>query len=448
VCCTCSGSGNGQALGVGCSDPYSSGLNGSQGGLGPRWQVNASTGAFTYPPANPTWSGSTARRIEVLLSDLAPSGVGEHPPRYIGECQYVTPDDAAAGNQNNNASWREMTATELGGNYTFAMLGGTNRQQSAVQGWAQIDNQVQLGNVQVAGDGLFTIASRVYELGGGQYRYEYAVYNMNSHRSGGAFSVPVPVGVNVTNAGFHDVVYRNGDGPGNTNVSGLDWAFALNAGVATWSSETEAQNMAANALRWGTTYNFRFDCNVAPVPGSATIGLWRAGSPNSVDGAAQVPGPFGGSASVCSGDGVGTACPCGNNGVAGTGCLNSLGTSGVLTATGTASVSNDTLLLSGNGMPDAACLYFQGTQLANGGAGTVFGDGLRCAAGTVTRLGTKTNGQGSSGYPLGGDLSVSVQGSCTPGATRIYQIWYRNAAAFCTASTFNLSNGWQITWQS
>jgi hypothetical protein len=27
-----------------------------------------------------------------------------------------------------------------------------------------------------------------------------------------------------------------------------------------------------------------------------------------------------------------------------------------------------------------------------------------------------------------------------------YQVWYRNAASFCTPSTFNLSNGIEIAW--
>ncbi|MEO0662265.1 MAG: hypothetical protein AAFZ87_12060, partial [Planctomycetota bacterium] len=57
LCCSCISSGTGSRLGVGCSDPYSSGLNGSQGGLGPRWQVNAFTGAFSYPYAQPGQSG-------------------------------------------------------------------------------------------------------------------------------------------------------------------------------------------------------------------------------------------------------------------------------------------------------------------------------------------------------------------------------------------------------
>jgi hypothetical protein len=76
----------------------------------------------------------------------------------------------------------------------------------------------------------------------------------------------------------------------------------------------------------------------------------------------------------------------------------------------------------------------------------VFGDGLRCAAGSVIRLGTKVNILGASQYPTGGDQSVSVRGACAAGDVRTYQIWYRNAASFCTASTFNLTNGWQQVW--
>jgi hypothetical protein len=29
---------------------------------------------------------------------------------------------------------------------------------------------------------------------------------------------------------------------------------------------------------------------------------------------------------------------------------------------------------------------------------------------------------------------------------RTYQAWYRNSAAYCTASVFNLTNGVQIDW--
>jgi len=151
---------------------------------------------------------------------------------------------------------------------------------------------------------------------------------------------------------------------------------------------------------------------------------------------------------LCFGDGSGTACPCGNNSAVGAevGCLNSFGQGGKLVATGASSISNDTLALQGSQMPNSSALYFQGTSTSGGGAGIAFGDGLRCAGGNVIRLGTKSNTGGASQYPVAGDPDISVRGLCTVGAVRTYQVWYRNAAVFCTASTFNLTNGLSVTW--
>jgi hypothetical protein len=146
----------------------------------------------------------------------------------------------------------------------------------------------------------------------------------------------------------------------------------------------------------------------------------------------------------CSGDGSGTACPCGNTGATGNGCASSVNANGAnLSSSGAASISADSVAFQGSGMPNSSALYFQGTAQAS----AVFGDGLRCAGGTVIRLGTKTNVGGASGYPTGTDQAISVRGACGPGDVRHYQCWYRNAASFCTASTFNLTNGISITWQ-
>jgi hypothetical protein len=150
--------------------------------------------------------------------------------------------------------------------------------------------------------------------------------------------------------------------------------------------------------------------------------------------------------SFCSGDGTATACPCGNSGAAGAGCASSVGLGATLAGTGNASIANDSFVLGGSGMPNSSALYFQGTTQFNGGLGSVFGDGLRCAGGTIVRLGTKTNSGGSSAYPGPGDVVISIRGANAAGSTRTYQVWYRNAAAFCTPSTFNLSNGIQLTW--
>ena len=150
----------------------------------------------------------------------------------------------------------------------------------------------------------------------------------------------------------------------------------------------------------------------------------------------------------CFGDGSGVACPCGNASSAGAaaGCLNSLGTAGTLRGAGLASIASDSFQLRGSAMANSSALYFQGTTQAGAGLGTVFGDGLRCAAGSVIRLGTKVNAAGQSTFPGAGDPSVSVRGAVPAGSTRTYQVWYRNAAAFCAAETFNLTNGLSVAW--
>lgn len=137
--------------------------------------------------------------------------------------------------------------------------------------------------------------------------------------------------------------------------------------------------------------------------------------------------------------------PCGNT-ASESGCRNSTGSGAGLTATGTASVSSDTLALVGSGMPvGSSAVYFQGTDPVNGGAGAPFGDGLRCAGGTVVRLGTKTNTDGTSRYPEAGDAPVSVRGLVPVGATRRYQTWCRDPSGPC-GSGFNLTNAVVVTW--
>ncbi len=160
------------------------------------------------------------------------------------------------------------------------------------------------------------------------------------------------------------------------------------------------------------------------------------------------PPPMGSNGALfCFGDGSGTACPCGNNGLSGNGCANSLNAQGAsLRAGGAPSIANDSVRLYGAGMTNSSVLYFQGTVQQSSGAGTQFGDGKRCAGGAVVRLGTKVNSFGLSYYPDFGDASISVRGLVTAPGSRTYQAWYRNSASFCTVSTFNLSNGVEVVW--
>jgi hypothetical protein len=580
---------------------------------------------------------------------------------------------------------------------------------------------VTLTNVDLPSEGRLVLGQKVTPLGGGQYHYEFALYNMNSDGAVRSFSLPIPAGVTITNVGFRDVDYRNGDGPGNVNYDGMNWTVTNSGGVLTWSTQTFAQNPSANAPRWGSTYNFRFDANAAPTKGIVTLGRYKSGgstavgaslpaaagpdadgdgvidgvdncpatpnpsqsdadgdttgdacdtctdtdgdgfgdtgfanntcaldgcpndplksapgacgcgtadtdsdgdgtpncndgcpndplkiapglcgcgtpdtdsdgdgtpncndgcpsdplkvapglcgcgtpdtdsdgdgTPNCNDGCpndplkvaagtcgcgvaetdtdgdgvadcidtctavpnpsqvdqdsdglgdacdncASIANPAQGdcdadqigdvceiaagapdcnangipdacdlasgtsldlnatgvpdeceaaAVAFCFGDGSGTPCPCGNTSPpgAGAGCLSSLGVGGLVVAQGVPSVTADSLVLPGTQMPNSSALYFQGTFQLGGGAGTAFGDGLRCAGGSVLRLGTKINAGNASQYPSAGDLPISVRGLVTAPGVRTYQTWYRNAASFCTASTFNLSNGLVVIW--
>ncbi|MBK7877470.1 MAG: hypothetical protein IPJ77_17335 [Planctomycetes bacterium] len=450
LCCpTCTSSGTGSRLGIGCADPYTAGLNGAQGGLGPHWQVDAQTGIFTYPPANPAWAGSVARRLQVAVADCEVTGA-PGAARYFGEGQYVTRDDALAGNQNNNSSWREMFLTSpAAGNFDFNLTGPTFRAQSAIEAWPQIESGVTLNTVTATGKIL--VGSKATNLGGGQWHYEYAVYNMNSSRNVGSFSVPVPAGTVVSNIGFRDVAYHDGDGNGSVNYSGVDWVGAVSGGAITWACETQAVNNNANAIRWGTTYNFRFDANVAPTSGSLTLGLWTPGTPSTIATTGDVPGA-GTFLAYCAGDGVDplvtTPCPCGNVGAAGNGCASSFNASGAhLSAHG--AVATDDVVLDGSGMnPTGNCIFLKGDLNVPGGL--VFGDGLRCLDGNLIRLRTKALAGGAASFPDSADtITLSARGG-TPvasGLTGYYTVYYRNASAgFCPPETFNAANGFRVTW--
>lgn len=450
LCCPTCIATDGTHLGVGCSDPYTAGRNGTQSGLGPRYQVDAHTGYFVYPPANPSYSGPTARRCEFLSSEVDTSPGN----RYFGECQYVCPDDAAAGNNNNNASWRELNASGSNPNYAFSLTGPTTREQGAIQAWALCESGVTVVDTQIPNDGLFHVAYKTTSLGSGQYHYEIAVHNLNSNRNCGSFSIPIPVGVVVTNIGFHDVDYRNGDGGGNVNYSGLDWTGTVSGGALTWACESAATNLNANALRWGTTYNFRFDANAAPVAGTATLGLWKPGSPGSMSVAMEVPGGGAVINPFCFGDGTSTACPCGNSGTVGHGCQNSMATGGsLLTGTGDPSLSADTLHFTATGeLPSALSIVLQGNTPIGP---ALFGDGLRCAGGTLKRLYVKSASGGVVNAPQGADLSVSARSAALGdpiggGTFRFYQVYYRDSnASFCPdppGGTFNVSNGLTVAW--
>lgn len=337
---------------VGCSDPYSSGLNGDRQYMGPTFEVNAHTGFFPARHSAANATSNIASRLQIHNRDL--DATLNEGALYYAQAHYVHPDDAFRENDNNNASFRRINFTRptpltAPDRYNMSMVGATQQERSVIRAWQDNDLSVLETDAQAPGEGLFILANKVTDLGNGFHRYEYALQNLNSDRSGGSFRVPLPEGVVLQNIGFHDVEHHSGDGevclncscvggsaigqacqeqadcPGGScvgnrqNYDGTDWAVTVVEGSITWATTPYTTDPNANALRWGTMYNFRFDANIGPDASIVTLGLFKPGFPS--DFTISTRGPaldfidcnFNGLPDICDVSCAGVGCdqPCG-----------------------------------------------------------------------------------------------------------------------------------------
>jgi hypothetical protein len=298
--CNTSGCSTGLTLCTGCSDTYGASLNGQQSGLGSRAWVNPFTGYFPGSNPNPAnHSGHThtgaSHRVLVNMSDLNTSlNAGA---TYFAESQYVAPNEYTWCHSNpgqcnmyNNVSYRQYSVTGTT-SFTFSPVGATVRMQPAIQAWTGAT--ISQFKPDPSNDGIGLVGYKVTNPSTGVYHYEYAIYNENLDRAVQMFSVPLGNGITVNNVGFHAPPQEPGwanDGTlNNAGFSSTPWTPTQTANALTWACETYAQNQNANAIRWGTLYNFRFDSNKAPMVGTVTLGFFKTGAPITMS--AQVPTP-------------------------------------------------------------------------------------------------------------------------------------------------------------
>jgi hypothetical protein len=293
--CNTNACSQGVQLCPGCSDLYFASTNADQGSIGSRAWVNPFTGVFQSSANNHSGHShnDVSHRMRVNVDDLNttlnPGAI------YFAEAQYITPHEYSwcqshpgECNMFNNASYRQFMVSGIS-NFTFSPVGPTVRMQPAVMAWTGATvNQVQPdpGN-----DGIWFMGYKVANPTTGVWHYEYAVYNQNLDRGIQSFSVPLGAGANLSNIGFHAPPQEPGwanDGTfNNQGYSSMPWVVTQASDSITWNSETFAQNQNANAIRWGTLYNFRFDADQPPQNANATISFFKTGSPITV--AIQAP---------------------------------------------------------------------------------------------------------------------------------------------------------------
>ncbi|MEO8196405.1 MAG: hypothetical protein ABI689_06755 [Thermoanaerobaculia bacterium] len=267
----------GSQLGVGCTDTYGAGLNGSRP-MGERSEVNATTGVFPFPYSVVPTSEISDQRIKVAEVDL--DAAVNPGALYWVEAQYIADNDAVAGNGLNNASYRAVTVLATSP-YNLTFAAATTREKTALRAWKATDLDVEWVNVDLPGAIVerFEVARKVTNPSPGLWHFEYAIRNMNSDRSGQFFAVDFADGTTITNPGFKDIEHHSGE-----PYSTVDWTTNVNVpnSVISWFSEDFATNANANALRWATLFNFWFDAD-SPDAAIHRLTFFKPGSPTFID---------------------------------------------------------------------------------------------------------------------------------------------------------------------
>ncbi|MEL7059412.1 MAG: hypothetical protein AAGN46_05230 [Acidobacteriota bacterium] len=255
---------NSDILGLGCEDVYGTGTNNSYNHVSLREEIEAGPalwngvgshfdqngdGVQDHPGNGTPGDGGMDHRLPILEADLDTLGA-----EYWIESWYIIRDDI---NIFNNMGHQQVGPSQSGsGNWSFpttsAYLGGP-----AIDRWAdEVEAGVQSTNetLQTA-QGHVQIAVRVRELGGGLFRYEYAVMNHDIDAQFDSFTIPVPEG-----ALLQDVLFRDNDqDPGN------EWTFANAGGFASWSSpNVSSPPEVGEAQDWGMLFNFGFTTPISP----------------------------------------------------------------------------------------------------------------------------------------------------------------------------------------
>jgi hypothetical protein len=279
-------------MGVNCADVYGSGFN-SPAGMAPRSRVNATLGTLTGARGGGTAETNINTRVQVRASDVNSQPAGT---RYFFETIHLLPDDAmhvragrtVAENAMNNATSQEIGIASSTAVPT--MIGGPGVGLAAISRWAVLDSDVSVvtadhndtPNPSASFPGTF-VKSRFYVAGGatplpgGLWRYEFAVFNLNSDRSCGSLTLAIPGIATVT-----DLTLRHPSSHSGEPFSNAAWTVGRTASALTFATVPFAQDMNANAIRWGTMYNFGFTSNAGPLTGTATLGLFKPGTISSI----------------------------------------------------------------------------------------------------------------------------------------------------------------------
>ncbi len=260
--CMPAGGGCPPLLGPGCADPYSSGLNGTQGRLGPKHEVNPTTGNFPGNHARPSGSNANRGRLLVPAADAIPTNSGA---QYWVEGQYIHPDDShsSADTSLNNATHASTTMSSSGARQ-LSFPSSTFQQEPAIMSWQRVDPSVQIEVVEA--DGYIYVGGSATDQGDGTYLYQYNIFNLDSNNGVDTLTVNAAGAVNASDADYHSPGWHSGSTYNNT-----PWTNAARGSEMVFSVDDPGVN--DNRVRWATMYSFTFVADSAPEDGTVTINV-------------------------------------------------------------------------------------------------------------------------------------------------------------------------------
>jgi hypothetical protein len=288
-----------------CEDTYSNYNNDGSTYLGPRSEIIPFTAVwgrcgsvYDQDCDGLTDEGAGAQdlfqyRMNVVESELLPPlSTGA---RYFLEYWYVVRDDVTIYN---SMAYREVafTKTDLGTTPPSATWnidlvgdvpeGADYRSGPALTRWVRpAPALVNAVNTELTSAlGRARVAVKVNGLGGGQWRWRFAIENfdyahaqidaahptepnlmLDSNHGFVRFSVPLSAGTSVSAPHFDDA----------DTLPGNDWSVATSSSAITWSAP-----VGSNSLDWGTLYAFEFVSNRPPADTQVTlIGTATASEP-------------------------------------------------------------------------------------------------------------------------------------------------------------------------
>lgn len=285
-----------------CGDPYNLGSNDWIDYLAPRSEVIASRGLWgrcgsihdvncdglqdTIPQND--W----VHRLVVRESQFEPSS--NPGATFLFEAMYVVRDDA---NVYNTMGRRVVVPTYSGSFWSMFTDPNAFTRGPVIDAWVDpaAPGPTQRNQALATSEGNVKVAVRATQLSAGQYRYDYAVLNVDfsravtqgaepalrvlSNRGFDSVSIAFAADVSVSSPEFGDGDLEGAD----------DWTFSTTGSPAgaRWQAPSGA------TLDWGSMFRFSVIANAPPIAGTMTLGVAQAGSPSSYAVATLVPGSSG-----------------------------------------------------------------------------------------------------------------------------------------------------------